>query len=484
MAQFDETQMNVCGVKNNMINYRGELFSIHMPLINMQRFIKNDCSNCKKYARWQGCIIGLCTNCEMDYTGCGFKDIGLECNSNFKQSANNTYLKGVNWNEIGDTDLDCNSINIEKEVHFVIHPTKEEVYVKDTTKLPYTYTFYSTRDELNKDETPEDRLQKIQEYCDEAYERFQEKEEEVAVTEEQLTTEIRIKKRLEMLHYSANTYSFREYDEEEEVSDSEDYPKSNPSANDFQEANDPEYQEEDQEEDQAAIEFFLTENGKEDKWFEMTLAEFLQDEENEKNENQENENQEELFESLQKEPKEEQKEETSQITLKQICEAFSQGEPVEEHPISTFNLGESDEDEEKTEFHGWDAINIGVQLVSIGCSWSTITDESIEGLQINQISELQFKIIFNGFNYILDKSCYPYQCYREDEYTDLPDLCDDSDSCSSMPELIPNNETMEEYELRTQTGIFDWPTLPQHRLNEDECYIGIKLSEKTVYDPY
>jgi hypothetical protein len=53
-----------------------------------------------------------------------------------------------------------------------------------------------------------------------------------------------------------------------------------------------------------------------------------------------------------------------------------------------------------------------------------------------------------------------------------------------MPELIPNNETMEEYELRTQTGIFDWPTLPQHRLNEDECYIGIKLSEKTVYDPY
>ena len=451
MSQFDETQMNMCGVKNNMVNYRGELFSIHMPLSKMQRFIKNDCSNCRLYARWQGCIIGLCTNCEVDYTGCGFLNIGIEFNSNFEQSANNTYLKGVNWDEIGDTDLDCYSSSLEKEAQFIIHPNKKDVYLEDNTKLPYTCTFFSNYDEFTEqyEKSKEgNHLQKIQEFCDEAYERFQEKEEEVAVTEEQLTSEITDNKRLKMLHYSANTY-----DEEENVSDEED---------NLQEA-----------EDQAAIEIFLTENGQEDKWFEMAVAEFLQDQEHKENENQEYENQEyenqeyenqeELFENLQKE---EQKE-SSRITLKQICEAFSQGNPVEEHPISTFNLGESDEDEEKTEFHGWDAINIGVQLVSIGCSWSTITDESIEGLQINQISELQFKIIFNGFNYILDKSCYPYQCYKENDYADLPELCDDSDSCSSMPELIPNTETMEEYELRTQTGIFDWPN--KTRLNEDEC---------------
>jgi hypothetical protein len=42
-------------------------------------------------------------------------------------------------------------------------------------------------------------------------------------------------------------------------------------------------------------------------------------------------------------------------------------------------------------------------------------------------------------------------------------------------------ETQEQYELRTQTGIFDWP---KSRLGEDECsYYGVCF-EKKISDPY
>ena len=433
MAQFDETQMNVCGVNNNMVNYRGELFSIHMPLSKMQRFIKNECSNCKKYARWQGCIIGLCTNCEVDYTGCGFMNIGIELHSNFKQSANNTYLKGVNWNEIGDTDLDCYSgSNLEKEAQFIIHPNKKEVYLEDRTKLPYTCTFYSTRDEFSREYEPSsyveedktrdefsredeiriNRIRKIQRFCDEAYERFQEKEEEVAVTEEQLTAEITIKKRLEI----ANTYSFREdYDSAEKEEEEEE-----------------EEEEEDQEE---VIEVFLTENGKEEKWFEMKIAEYDEEQEAEPINLKVNE-QEALFHKVNE----------------RFFTETNQFLPPFQNTKSTFW--------ERYQFDG---------------SEQHMNQFAVEFAADFTADDLTDEISSTG-----DSST---------TYTELPELIDDfrinveekEQEEEKEEEGDCKEETQEEYELRTQTGIFDW----SHRLNEDECsYIGINYSGSYVYDPF
>jgi hypothetical protein len=471
MAQFDETQMNVCGVKNNMVNYRGELFSIHMPLINMQRFIKNDCSNCKKYARWQGCIIGLCTNCEMDYTGCGFKDIGLECNSNFKQSANNTYLKGVNWNEIGDTDLDCNSINIEKDVDYVIHPTKEEVYFKDTRKLPYTYTFYSKRDEFtdefNRNETPEDRLQKIQEYCDEAYERFQEKDEEVAVTEEQLTAEIKIKKQLELMDYNASMLSFREsYDSEEEEEKEE---------------------EEDQEEEEM-IEVFLTENGKEEKWFEMKVQEYDEEHNCEEPLNLIVNEQESVFHKIN---------DRFFTQTNQFMPAFQDTESTfyERFQHSCYQSAI----QYATEFAAED-IDDEISTSSNSSSTTTYTElpelqendgnmyfniiEDYESDEDEELQKLKRPRIYPSVDEMMNLADLVEDVEEEeDEESDCKRNCEEEDEESNCLQrnCEEEEETQEEYELRTQTGIFDWP---KPRLNEDECsYYGI-CYEKTISDPY
>ena len=247
MAQIDESQFYVCGVNNNMINYRGELFSRHMPLELIEYFIENGCCvNCKMFASWNGCIIGLCVNCA-NYNsitnGCGFIDIGVELNSNYPESANNTYLKNVNWEGLGDVELDILRPEIKKEQVFEI--IQNSVYVIDRIELPYTCVFFSKysedgeHTEVNKEdddeETEEDRNQRYKIFYEEALVRYKNQELLLAKEEEEEEEE-------ELINY--------ELEEEEELINYE------------------------LEEDEEAIEVFLTENGKESKWFEMKIQEY------------------------------------------------------------------------------------------------------------------------------------------------------------------------------------------------------------------
>ena len=78
---------------------------------------------------------------------------------------------------------------------------------------------------------------------------------------------------------------------------------------------------------------------------------------------------------------------------------------------------------------------------------------------------------------------YPSEVKINDLVEDVEE--EDAEDAEEKEEKEENDcieETQEEYELRTQTGIFDWPKV---RLNEDECnYFGIFLDPKLYSDPY
>ena len=85
-------------------------------------------------------------------------------------------------------------------------------------------------------------------------------------------------------------------------------------------------------------------------------------------------------------------------------------------------------------------------------------------------------ILFNLQIYTTFSRSIPFKNLEYDQ----SDVVSEDDDDSSMPELI----TQEEFDLRNQTGIFDWPISVNDRLNEDECYIGFKYEGKEISDPY
>ena len=136
MAQYDETQMHICGAKSNMINYKGRVFSILYPREQIEEDIEINCKNCEYFGGWNGCQIMRCVNCDVSGNGALMK--GVELHAQSIHSASNTYLKGVDWDTIGDKDLE-DSHHIESDTNndvFIIHnidfkPTKNSIRATD-----------------------------------------------------------------------------------------------------------------------------------------------------------------------------------------------------------------------------------------------------------------------------------------------------------------------------------------------------------------
>ena len=122
MAQYDETQFNICGEKNNMINYKGKVFTRLMPIEQIVHMSEQDCKNCETYGSWNGCIVMYCGNC--DPNGCGAKLQGIELNADTPLSAYNTYLKDVDWTTIGD-------IHLEDSYEIYLSPIYSQYYPEE-----------------------------------------------------------------------------------------------------------------------------------------------------------------------------------------------------------------------------------------------------------------------------------------------------------------------------------------------------------------
>lgn len=148
MLKYDETEPVWIGSNNNMIVCNGQLYSALFPL----NLIKNPppgtgpihCAMCQQIGWWNGCFIMHCWRCSKDILnlkyGHGAIAEGVELHPEHPNSASNTYLRGANWDEIGDKYLeDSHAKNLLLIEYFskTISIYGEEFAV-DRSSLPYT----------------------------------------------------------------------------------------------------------------------------------------------------------------------------------------------------------------------------------------------------------------------------------------------------------------------------------------------------------
>ena len=363
MAQFDETQFNICGEKNNMINYKGKVFTRLMPIYRIKSISENNCLNCEIHGSWNGCIIMYCINC--DPFGCGAISNGVECNPLHPNSATKTYLRNVDLNTIGDIALE------------------------DSKKIYGNISLIQSEDI--------DWIKLSKEFSDE------------------------------------------------------------------------EGEEEEGEEEEEHIQVFLTENKKEEKWFEMKIAEYDEAEEGEEIEEGE--------EVKEGEPLNLIVNEQESLVHKIIDRFFTQTNqfiPPFQDTKSTFyerflhNCYQSDI-QYATEF----ATELDDEISSASNSSSTTTYTELPELQENDGNMY--------FNIVEDNDSDSDEELQKLKHTRIEPLAVERMNLADLVKDAEKEETQEQYELRTQTGIFDWP---KSRLGEDECsYYGVCF-EKKISDPY
>ena len=369
MAQYDENQMHICGEKNNMINYKGKVFSILYPRDQIEEDIKHNCKNCEYYGSWNGCQIMRCVDCNT--TGNGALMKGTELNSSGPLSAVNTYLKEVDWDTIGDKALeDSHQIECELHQHIFVHNFE---YMIDRNQAPYTYTLF-----------------------------------EPGVT---------------FYENMDCQYGWEDEDQEDEAADDN-------------------------------IQVFITENGQENKWFEMKIQEY--DDEHSINYNV-NDNDSTFHkinarfftETNQYLPR-------FQNTASTFCERSQYG---------LLKIEADDLDDEIST----DSTDSSAESSTTYTTMPNLIDydNKEEDADSESDEELQ-KIKRSRVNFTADTSRLKLADLLVDVVDDLEedDLEEDEDLEEDLEEE-EEKETQQEYELRTQTGIFDWPN--KTRLNEDEC---------------
>ena len=110
MAQYNPKVIRRGGVKDQYYSYDDELYTKTFPTewatCHLPGTGPKECLNCASSGSWNGVFIGYCTNCaiiEYNYMrGSGFIEIGEEYKIDHKNSATNTYLHGIEWDDIGD----------------------------------------------------------------------------------------------------------------------------------------------------------------------------------------------------------------------------------------------------------------------------------------------------------------------------------------------------------------------------------------------
>ena len=125
MAQFNPREIVVCGDNSQYYSYDGELYTDTFPIEWVENHLPEtgpkDCKNCNYFGSWNGVFIGYCLNCskyEYKYKrGWGFGSFGVVGSERYIEDvddkeaalngleANNTYLKDINFNDIGDKEI-------------------------------------------------------------------------------------------------------------------------------------------------------------------------------------------------------------------------------------------------------------------------------------------------------------------------------------------------------------------------------------------
>ena len=138
MAQFNPKEIipHFRNYKRIYYSYDNELYAGTFPedwaTDHFPETGPKECSNCAHFGMWNGVFIGYCANCAtlvyQGSRGVGFIDIGEEQCKTIDDiergvpSAFETYLKGVNPYDVGDTDfMDSAKLINEKENRGISH---------------------------------------------------------------------------------------------------------------------------------------------------------------------------------------------------------------------------------------------------------------------------------------------------------------------------------------------------------------------------
>jgi len=108
----DRKEIRSCGINNNFYSYDGELYTSTFPgewaCEHLPGTGPKECDECREVGGWNGVFIAYCGPCARKYDferGTGFDSVGHDLHSTASNSASNTYLYGIEWNDIGDTDI-------------------------------------------------------------------------------------------------------------------------------------------------------------------------------------------------------------------------------------------------------------------------------------------------------------------------------------------------------------------------------------------
>lgn len=122
MAQYNPLEIRVLA-NGKYYSYDDELYHKTFPeewaMNHLPGTGPKDCENCQAYGHWNGVFIGYCVNCAkheyLGERGRGFVSFGKEYDGCEEYvSVFETYLKGVDLAEVGDTDF-INSVILVME---------------------------------------------------------------------------------------------------------------------------------------------------------------------------------------------------------------------------------------------------------------------------------------------------------------------------------------------------------------------------------
>jgi hypothetical protein len=135
------------GLNRNYYSYEEELYTATFPVAwaetHEPKTGPKECNNCRTYGSWNGVFIGYCSDCaEYIYEGgrgCGFKSYGEENIKTNKTKdwirAYDTYLYGINLDDIGDTDFCDSRLLVEyygkKEYYDEVEDDSEEKKINE-----------------------------------------------------------------------------------------------------------------------------------------------------------------------------------------------------------------------------------------------------------------------------------------------------------------------------------------------------------------
>jgi hypothetical protein len=137
MAQFNPLEIVFLGERRHYYSYDGELYTRTFPFEWAENHVPGtgpkECGNCSYYGCWNGVFIGYCVNCAHHVydleRGSGLISHGQEfkhpvCDPSCYMS--NTYLKDVEFDEIGDTDFMDSKRLVEIYEQTLVYPSDNQ----------------------------------------------------------------------------------------------------------------------------------------------------------------------------------------------------------------------------------------------------------------------------------------------------------------------------------------------------------------------